>query len=76
MTTRLRPPPNDPYHPLNLSPEERLAEVSGLLATALLRLQAVQAKTVSEPARNELDLSRETPLHADDVNSSVEGRSR
>ncbi len=65
----------DPTDPRHFTPEQRLEELTVLLATGVLRLPSVRPNPVSDSTPNGLDVSPQSLPHASrPVNASREQR--
>ena len=65
----------DPTDPRNLTPEQRLDELTALLATGVRRVLALHLPPLQKSAQIQLDVSSEKSVHASrTVNTSGEQR--
>jgi hypothetical protein len=53
----------DPTDPANLTPQQRLEELTALLARGVRRALALRLPNLSDSAQNSLDVSGERRLH-------------
>src|SRR5688572_30319140 len=68
----------DPIHPKHLSPEQRLEEVTSILATGITRLLSLRARLASaippDSTPNCLDVSEGTRLHVHPLVNARRGK--